>query len=90
MTKTTTTKFKINLDKNRNDLLTVFGKAVLKDRYLLDGEDFQDLFARVSSYYADNEAHAQQLYDYMSNMWFIQRDEVNFSDPNTFDHTRYH
>jgi ribonucleoside-diphosphate reductase alpha chain len=71
MTKTTATKFKINIDKNRNDLLTVFGKAVLKDRYLLDGEDFQDLFARVSCHYADNESHAQQLYDYMSNMWFM-------------------
>jgi len=71
MTAIRTNKFHINIDKSRNDLLTVFGKAVLNDRYLLDGEDFQDLFARVSSHYADNEAHAQQLYNYISNMWFM-------------------
>jgi ribonucleoside-diphosphate reductase alpha chain len=64
-------KFKVRIDTSRNDLLTPFGKAVLKDRYLLDGEDFQDLFARVSSYYADDENHAERVYDYISKMWFM-------------------
>ena len=57
--------------RERDVLLTDFGKAVLKDRYLLDSEDFQDLFARVAKYYADDEAHAQRLYDYLSKMWFM-------------------
>lgn len=64
-------KYEIKLDSTRNDLLTNFGKAVLKDRYLLDGEDFQGLFARVASYYANNEEHAQRLYDYISKLWFM-------------------
>src|SRR5690606_7767187 len=34
-------------------------------------ESFQDLFARVSTYYADDSAHAQRLYDYISKLWFM-------------------
>ncbi len=71
MTMQANSKFPIEIDKKRDDLLTNFGKAVLKDRYLLAGEDFQDLFARVASYYADNAQHAQQLYDYISKLWFM-------------------
>ena len=67
----TNTKYKVKLDHDRNSLLTNFGKAVLKDRYLLEGEDFQSLFARVASFYADDAAHAQQLYDYISKLWFM-------------------
>ncbi|WP_341754726.1 ribonucleoside-diphosphate reductase subunit alpha [Candidatus Tisiphia endosymbiont of Dioctria rufipes] len=65
------TKFPIKIDKKRDNLLTNFGKAVLKDRYLLAGEDFQDLFARVASYYAENAKSAQQLYEYISKLWFM-------------------
>lgn len=61
----------IQVDNSRNDNLTEFGKAVLADRYLLEGEEFQDLFKRVAEYYAEDEAHAQRLYDYMSNLWFM-------------------
>ncbi len=64
-------KYDIKLDKSRDDLLTVFGKALLSDRYLIGNESFQDLFARVASYYADSSAHAQKLYDYMSKLWFM-------------------
>lgn len=64
-------KFAIKTDKKRDNLLTNFGKAVLQDRYLLEGEDFQDLFARVASYYADDEKHAALLYDYISKIWFM-------------------
>ena len=62
---------KLRIDQKRDDNLTEFGKATLKDRYLMPGEDFQDLFARVSSYYGDDDAHAQRLYDYMSKLWFM-------------------
>jgi ribonucleoside-diphosphate reductase alpha chain len=61
----------INQDSICDERLTEFGKAVLKDRYLLEGEDYQGLFARVTSFYADDEAHAQRLYNYMSKLWFM-------------------
>jgi ribonucleoside-diphosphate reductase alpha chain len=65
----------IVLDRSRDDLLTDFGKATLSDRYLLPGESFQDVFARVATYYADdpqvNPGHAQRLYDYISKLWFM-------------------
>jgi ribonucleoside-diphosphate reductase alpha chain len=54
-----------------DDRLTEFGKAVLNDRYLINGEDYQGLFARVTSYYGDSPEHSQRLYDYMSKLWFM-------------------
>ena len=51
--------------------LTDFGKATLKDRYLGHNESYQDLFARVASSYADDNLHAQRIYNYISNLWFM-------------------
>jgi ribonucleoside-diphosphate reductase alpha chain len=65
------TGVRVQVDHSRDSLLTAFGKAVLEDRYLLPGESYQDLFARVASYYADDSAHAQRLYDYISQLWFM-------------------
>lgn len=62
---------RVKTDPSRDALLTTFGKATLTDRYLMPGETFQDLFARVASYYGDDEAHAQRLYDYISKLWFM-------------------
>jgi ribonucleoside-diphosphate reductase alpha chain len=62
---------RVHLDRNRDALLTEFGKATLSDRYLLPGESYQDLFARVAMHFADNSAHAQRLYDYISKLWFM-------------------
>ena len=61
----------VTTDRTRDALLTDFGKNTLDDRYLLPGETYQDLFVRVASAFADNEAHAQRLYDYMSQLWFM-------------------
>jgi ribonucleoside-diphosphate reductase alpha chain len=61
----------LTLDRARDALLTPFGKATLTDRYLMPGESFQDMFARVSCAYADDVEHAQRLYDYMSRLWFM-------------------
>jgi ribonucleoside-diphosphate reductase alpha chain len=61
----------LTLDRARDDLLTAFGKATLTDRYLLLGESFQDMFARVACAFADDVAHAQRLYDAMSRLWFM-------------------
>ncbi len=63
--------FKVEIDNSKDDKLSPFGKAVLEDRYLMPNESFQDLFARVAGYYADNQEHAQRLYDYISNLWFM-------------------
>lgn len=65
------TRYTIRTDDSRDANLTDFGKETLKDRYLLPGESIQDLFARVASAYADNADHAQRLYDYISNLWFM-------------------
>lgn len=61
----------VRVDRSRDSLITDFGRATLDDRYLLPGESYQDLFARVSSYYGEDAAHAQRIYDYMSKMWFM-------------------
>ncbi|RIV75823.1 ribonucleoside-diphosphate reductase subunit alpha [Pelagerythrobacter aerophilus] len=64
-------RFDITIDESRDALLTEFGKETLVDRYLLPGEKFQDLFARVADAYADDQDHAQRLYDYISKLWFM-------------------
>ncbi|MDX1922870.1 MAG: ribonucleoside-diphosphate reductase subunit alpha [Alphaproteobacteria bacterium] len=62
---------KVIIDRSRNSRLTAFGQATLADRYLIQNEDPQDMFARVSMQYADDTAHAQRMYDYISNLWFM-------------------
>ena len=64
-------RHQVHIDRSRDALLTDFGRATLSDRYLMPGEEFQDLFARVASYYGDDGAHAQRIYDYMSKLWFM-------------------
>ena len=61
----------IKIDRSRDSNLTEFGKATLSDRYLGANESYQDLFARVASYYGDNNLHAQRIYNYISNLWFM-------------------
>jgi|TARA_R110002126_G_scaffold3263_2_gene18628 ribonucleoside-diphosphate reductase alpha chain len=62
---------RIQIDRNRDENLTEFGKATLADRYLMPEEAYQDLFARVCMYYGDDSEHAQRVYDYMSKLWFM-------------------
>lgn len=64
-------RHQVRVDRSRDKLITDFGRATLDDRYLLPGEGYQDLFARVASYYGEDAAHAQRLYDYISKMWFM-------------------
>ena len=61
----------IKIDRSRDAKLTDFGKATLNDRYLGQNESYQDLFARVASSYADDNLHAQRIYNYISNLWFM-------------------
>ncbi|MFN3859384.1 MAG: ribonucleoside-diphosphate reductase subunit alpha [Caulobacter sp.] len=62
---------KVEVDRSRDALLTDFGKTTLEDRYLLPGESYQDMFARVATAFADDADHAQRVYDYMSRLWFM-------------------
>jgi len=61
----------IKIDRSKDSKLTDFGKATLSDRYLGQNESHQDLFARVASIYADDNLHAQRIYNYISNLWFM-------------------
>ncbi len=62
---------KVEIDRSRDALLTDFGKTTLEDRYLLPGESYQDMFARVATAFADDAEHAQRIYDYISKLWFM-------------------
>src|SRR5580692_7255906 len=62
---------KVEIDRSRDALLTDFGRTTLEDRYLLAGESYQDMFARVATAYADDAEHAQRIYDYISKLWFM-------------------
>ena len=61
----------IIIERARDAKLTVFGKAMMTGDYLMPNESFQDRFACVSNAFSDDAAHAQRLYDYVSNMWFM-------------------
>ncbi len=62
---------RVIIDCTRDEKLTEFGKETLSDRYLMPDESYQDLFARVAAHYADDSEHAQRLYNYISNLWFM-------------------
>ncbi|MEM7741134.1 MAG: ribonucleoside-diphosphate reductase subunit alpha, partial [Pseudomonadota bacterium] len=64
-------QIKIVTDPSRDALLTDFGKKTMDDRYLLEGESYQDMFARVAVAYGDDGEHAQRIYDYISRLWFM-------------------
>jgi len=62
---------KVEIDRSRDALLTDFGRTTLDDRYVLPGESYQEMFARVATAYADDADHAQRVYDYISKLWFM-------------------
>lgn len=65
-------KFDIKVDYRRDKYLSEFSIKTLQDRYLIDGElSPQDAFARAACAFANDQAHAQRLYDYASKLWFM-------------------
>jgi len=64
--------YNIKVDYARDAYLSEFSKKTLSDRYMIDGElSPQDAFARAAKAFANDEAHAQRLYDYASKLWFM-------------------
>ena len=60
------------INKDRDELLTDFGKTTLIDIYLLPEEDSpQEAFMRAAKAYSDNDEMAQRIYDYASKQWFM-------------------
>src|SRR5210317_1873759 len=62
----------MKIDYRRDRYLSEFGIKTLQDRYMVPGEKSpQDAFARAAKAFADDDAHAQRLYDYASQLWFM-------------------
>ena len=62
----------VKIDFSKDNLLDEFAHATLKDRYMVGDETSpQEAFARAAMAFADDEAHAQRLYDYVSKLWFM-------------------
>jgi len=63
---------KLEIDYSKDSLLTDFSKKTLQDRYLVgDEQSPQEAFARAALAFADDQDHAQRIYDYASNLWFM-------------------
>tara|TARA_Y100000389_G_scaffold22661_1_gene19360 strand:- start:209 stop:1984 length:1776 start_codon:yes stop_codon:yes gene_type:complete len=62
----------VQIDFRRDRYLSEFSIKTLQDRYLVNGETSpQQAFARAAEAFADDEQHAQRLYDYASKLWFM-------------------
>ena len=62
----------MQLRYNRDNYLSEFSIKTLEDRYLCEGETSpQEAFARAAKAFADDDDHAQRLYDYASKLWFM-------------------
>ncbi len=62
----------MQLNYKRDKYLSEFSIKTLEDRYLVGEEKSpQDAFARAAKTFADDDDHAQRLYDYASKLWFM-------------------
>ena len=62
----------IQIDFDRDSILPEFSKKTLNDRYMVEGEvSPQEAFARAARTFSDDDAMAQRIYDYASNLWFM-------------------
>ena len=62
----------MKLDYRRDSLFDEFAIATLKDRYMVADETSpQEAFARAALAFSDDNDHAQRLYDYASQHWFM-------------------
>ena len=67
----------VEIDYDRDNLLTDYAVGMLKDFYMIDGEDSpQDAYARASTAWSMykgqlDEVLARRLYEYVSKKWFM-------------------
>jgi ribonucleoside-diphosphate reductase alpha chain len=62
----------MKLNYRRDNYLSEFSIKTLKDRYMVEEESSpQEVFARAARTFADDDEHAQRLYDYASKLWFM-------------------
>ena len=62
----------MKIDYSKDNLLPDFAIKTLQDRYMVgDEKSPQEAFARAAKAFADDDDHAQRLYDYASNLWFM-------------------
>jgi len=62
----------VKIDYSKDSMLTEFSKQTLQDRYMVgDEKSPQEAFARAAMAFADDVDHAQRIYDYASNLWFM-------------------
>jgi ribonucleoside-diphosphate reductase alpha chain len=62
----------VHIDLSRDALLHEFARQTLEERYMMPGETSpQEAFARAAKAFADDDAHAQRIYDYASQLWFM-------------------
>ena len=63
---------KLEIDYSKDSLLDEFSLRTLEERYMVgDEKSPQEAFARAATAFADDQAHAQRLYDYVSKQWFM-------------------
>ena len=61
----------ITIDLKNDELLDHFASRTVRKEYLLPNEtSAQEAFARACCAFADNDAHAQRLYNYITKQWF--------------------
>lgn len=75
-------------DNTRDDLLSDFARKTLENRYIINGETYQDFFSRIAIAYADDAAHARRLYKYISKMWLMPATPV-LTNGGTSEFTRW-
>ena len=62
----------MKLDYRRDSLFDEFAISTLQDRYMVADETSpQEAFARAAKAFSDDDDHAQRLYDYASQHWFM-------------------
>lgn len=65
------TRDSIKIDHTRDALFPAIALIRLRDSYLSAGESPQEGLARAAAAFADDEAHAQRMYDYVSKHWLF-------------------
>ena len=62
----------IKLDYSKDKLFDEFSMRTLEDRYMVADETSpQQAFARAAKVFSDDDDHAQRLYNYVSQHWFM-------------------